>query len=135
MGVGRLLARFTGLVSPEDPLWRDALSRVEHDFYHLPAYAQLCARRDGGTPMAFLHQVAEATLLLPLILLPIEGDSGGHYQATCPYGYPGVTCSPGVSADVLSEALRSLVEHLQRARAVTLFSRLHPLLELPLEPL
>lgn len=134
MGVGRVLERFTGLVSPEDPLWREALPRVEHDFYHLPAYAELCARRDGGKPVAFIHQAADATLLLPLILLPIEGSSG-HYQATCPYGYPGLTASPGATPEALAEGLNGLVTSLQRARAVTLFSRLHPLIHLPLEPL
>jgi hypothetical protein len=79
--------------------------------------------------------VAEVTLLLPLILLPIEGDPSEHYQATCPYGYPGITASPGAPPEALAEGLSAIVEHLQRARAVTLFSRLHPLIELPLEPL
>lgn len=128
-------AHFTGLVAADDPRWLDVLPALEHDFYHLPAYAELCARRDGGRAVAFIQRDDKATLLFPLILLPVSGFANDYCHATCPYGYPGITISHGAGSEFVLSALQEALVCLKQAGVVSVFSRLHPLIELPFSAL
>jgi len=76
-------------VTPDSPSWSAVLADSVHDFYHLPEYARLCARQEGGVAFAFLAKENDNRFLLPLILrsIPITpgGDKGGQYcDVTCP---------------------------------------------------
>lgn len=111
------------LLEPDDPRWVDVLGSVRHDCYHLPDYVRLSAEHEGGEPAAVLVEDGPRALLQPVIVRPISG--GGH-DATTPYGYPG----PLVRGDAawLSAGLAAAVEHLAERGLVSLFVRLHPLL-------
>ena len=88
------------LVEPDSPLWLEALSGLEHDVYHLPGYAALFAREEGGTAFAFVAEEGDERLVLPLIVRPVDptGPDGGHwFDTTCPYGYPGPVWCRGSS--------------------------------------
>ena len=128
------------LLTRDDPAWPAALSRVHHDFYHLPAFAELAARWHApGTAAAFLAEEEDRTFLLPLIIRPIPDELLGGVawlDATGPRGYPGPVVGPS-TADVdqtfVDRAIVALIETLRAHQIVTAFIRCHPLLSPGLE--
>ncbi len=132
----------TALLSPESPRWPGSLESLAHDVYHLPGFARLFAREEGGEALAFLAEEGSRRLLVPLIVRPIDEneDAGfpGRFDATCPYGYPGpVVSSDGFDAeleDFVDRALDGLRAEMLGRGIVCAFSRLHPMLDLPLAP-
>jgi len=129
------------LVEPGSELWADALRDLRHDFYHLPGYVRLgVGLYEGGRPRAFIARDAEGLFLLPLILRPIEIGTGDAslFDAISPYGYPSPIFAVRAGCEevaFLDRALDALVDCLMKARVVSVFCRLHPLLTLPHEPL
>ena len=125
------------LLRPADARWLDFLGACRHDFYHLPAYVELCARHEGGEAAAFWAAEGGAAMLIPMVLrpLPAELDSGrGWLDAVAPYGYP----CPLVRGEPGAEALASMLWAFREAGAaagiVCAFLRMHPLLPLPEAP-
>nr|WP_221378108.1 GNAT family N-acetyltransferase [Actinoplanes polyasparticus] len=114
------------LLSPQDPAWTEALSRVRHDIYHVPDYVRLDAGLTGGTPVAFRYSEAGRVLLVPLLLRPVPDTD--LQDATSPYGYPGPVGSD--DAAFWSRAAGAMTELLCTHSVVTVFARLHPLLPL-----
>lgn len=119
------------LLQPTARPWVEVIERTEHDFYHLPAYAELSAKLDGGSARALLVEDGQRRLLIPLIARPIP-SAGGAWDALTPYGYPGplVAGEDGSEARdaFASDALEAASEVLRRDGCVSLFARLHPLL-------
>jgi hypothetical protein len=113
------------LLEQSDRAWEDFLAATRHDFYHLPDYARLEARRMGGRPGAVLVDDHRAGLLMPVVLRPLPG---GRTDATSPYGYPGLITKGRVGPSWLAEAWRSAMDGLTRSSVVSLFVRSHPLL-------
>jgi hypothetical protein len=114
------------LVEPADPAWLDVLRSTRHDFYHLPAYATLCARTDGGTPRALLVQDGSRRLLLPMTVR--DDLPGGRRDGVSPYGYPGPLVAGPDPEDFLVAALLEGQQMLREQAFASLFVRLHPLL-------
>jgi hypothetical protein len=110
---------------PDDDRWTEVLDRCQHDFYHLPGYVEVSAREDRGEPRALLVEEDEKALLLPLVMRPLPD---GFSDATSPYGYPGPITSADGDEDWLERAMVAGERHLAEQGAVTLFVRLHPLL-------
>lgn len=130
------------MLTCDSPRWPEALECLAHDVYHLPGFARLFAREEGGEALAFLAEEKGRRLLLPLIVRPIDGDQEdgipGLLDATCPYGYPGPVVAtdesdPGLE-DFLDRALDGLRAEMVAGGIVCAFARLHPLLGLPLAP-
>ena len=129
-------------VTPDSPLWAESLGATRHDFYHLPSYARLAARLEGGEAMAFVAEGGGRRLLVPLLVHPIPDSDGGGgermFDATCSRGYPGPLLDLGPeqeNEDFLDSAIGAFLEGLRERHIVACFSRLHPLLSLPLGPL
>ncbi|MGH2559892.1 MAG: GNAT family N-acetyltransferase, partial [Thermomicrobiales bacterium] len=128
-------------LDPESPRWHEVLAELDHDVYHLPGYAALFAREEGGEAVAFLAEENDQTFFVPLIIRPIAvdlGDGVERFDATCPYGYPGPLLAAGQATkgeDFLRSAIHALVEGLRQRRVVSAFIRLHPLFPLPADPL
>jgi hypothetical protein len=121
------------LLEPGDPRWATTLAHARHDFYHLPGYVGLSAASEAGTGRALLITDRDRAVLLPLVIRPIPGGRG--FDATTPYGYPGPIRSGDVDATFLNDALRDGTRLLASEGLVSLFGRLHPLLnaDLPTE--
>jgi hypothetical protein len=115
----------SALIDPGDARWRDVLAQTAYDVYHLPGYAALAARHEGGEGRALLVEDGGRTLLVPLVVRAIEGS---WRDAASPYGYPGPLVTGGADREWLEAALASGAEHLRAEGVVTLFIRLHPLL-------
>ncbi len=115
-----------------DPAWTAFLGEVDHDFYHLPTYVDLCALREGGEAAAFLAADDLGGLLVPLILRPIPGTD--QRDAGSPYGYPCPLLSGPPEPARLEALLGAFAEACGREGLVSAFLRLHPLLPLPAIP-
>lgn len=113
------------LLPVDSPQWPAFLATTHHDFYHLPAYVALCAAQEHGEPLALFVRGDRRSLLLPIIVRDIP--LGGR-DATSPYGYPGPLVSGDEYPEFLREALAVGVRALRAAGIVSLFVRLHPLL-------
>lgn len=117
------------LILPDDDAWGAVLDRLPHDFYHLPAYVELCARVEAGSPRALLVEGGESVLLQPLLLRALPDGlpaTGARFDATSPYGYPGPIFSG--DDDFVRRAVDVSSSHLAAEGVAAMFVRLHPLL-------
>jgi hypothetical protein len=113
------------LLAVDSPVWTEVVESCPHDVYHLPEYVALSARHAGGEPVALYVRDGARSMLLPLILRPLPG---GARDAGSPYGYPGPVLSGTQDPAFLAAALVAGSQELARASIVTLFVRLHPIL-------
>ena len=120
------------IIDPASPRWHEALAAGDHDFYHLPEYVALEARRVGGRPVAALAREGDGGVFLPLVLQPLPEPlrTGAELDATSPYGYPcplllgRAAHDPALARRALEAAMGALAEH----HVVAAFVRGHPLL-------
>ena len=113
------------LIAPDDPAWETFLRGRSHDFYHVPSYTVLAADVEGGEPHALLVEDGAHEMLLPLVVRQIPGSSA---DATSPYGHPGPLTNPEAPAGFLGAALEEGCAYLAQQGLVSLFLRLHPIL-------
>ncbi len=124
----------TLFLAPDDPRWEQALARFEHDVYHLPAYVAFAARHEQGTAGAILVENGSPVLLLPVLLRSLPETLAAPTtwcDATTPYGYPAPLLARGATAADAKEALVACLQQLVAIDVVSLFVRLHPLLDFP----
>jgi hypothetical protein len=120
-----------------DPRWEEFLEACHHDFYHLPGYVELCARQEGGEPVAFLASEGACGLLVPMVLRPLPealDPSRGWRDAAAPYGYPCPLLRGDPDEAAVAGFLAAFSDLGAAAGIVSAFIRLHPILELPLRP-
>ena len=119
-------------ITPGHAEWTDFLKETPHDFYHLPGYVELCARRDGGVAGAFLAEDGGRAMLAPLVLRPVPGAD--CMDASAPYGYP----APLLRGDPTGAQVEGFLDAFRETGAerglVSAFFRFHPLLPLPPDP-
>src|SRR5215210_4488324 len=133
----------TDFVKPNSSRWYEVLMDTVHDVYHLPEYVSFSAQQEAkGDALAFLAEEDGHRFLIPLILRPInmrEDERGQHYDITCPYGYPGPLLTASNHQHdprrFLVRAIRYFLNELRCLNVVSVFSRLHPILAVPVEPL
>ncbi len=113
------------MLTADDPAWAMFLEGVRHDFHHLPAYTALEATRMGGQAMALHVDDGERSLLLPLVVRAIPGS---RLDAVSPYGYPGPLTAGTDDPSFITAALTAAAPALREAGWVSLFVRMHPLL-------
>jgi len=125
------------LLPCDDPRWQAFLDAGPHDFYHLPAYVELCARREGGRAAAFWAAEGGAAMLAPVVLRPLPPEldpASGWQDAAAPYGYPCPLVRGGPGEDTVAAMLGAFRETGAARGIVSAFLRLHPLLPLPEAP-
>lgn len=123
-------------LQPDDPRWSDVLRRIPHDVYHLPSYAIIASRYEGGMPVAFYARDGNDILLVPLLLRPVPhniSNLGDLWDAASPYGYPSPLFSRPDRVEACRDLIAVLVETIRDKGLITLFMRMHPLLSQPLE--
>jgi hypothetical protein len=126
------------VLSPQDPRWSEMLGRVRHDFYHLPHYLELCARHEGGKPVAFYAEEDGAAFLAPMLIQDVPDTLGvptGWLDAATPYGYPSPLLVAADDLLSLDHFLGAFQEAAVEQEIITAFFRLHPLLPLPQDTL
>ncbi len=128
-------------ITPDSPRWIEMLSRVTHDFYHFPEYFSLTASQEKGMPVAFVAEESDHFLFIPIIIRPVnlynEINGIRLYDATSPYGYPGplIYIKPFCEDDdFIKKAIYLFLEELRKKNIVSVFLRLHPILNFSAEP-
>ncbi len=115
------------LIDPAAPEWSALLASSAHDIYQLPAYAELAAWQEPGeAAAAYVDDGPGRRLLVPLVLRDLDGELR---DAVSPYGYPGVLTDRPTDASFVAEAMEAVKAMLAEAHVVTMFLRLHPLLQ------
>jgi carbonic anhydrase/acetyltransferase-like protein (isoleucine patch superfamily) len=112
--------------------WQDVLAHcAQHDFYHLPEYHQIEEERGAGGARLFVYREGGHVIAVPLLLRPVDPTApDGWCDATSVYGYAGPVASAAAFPDsVLHNFRLALRQTLAEHRVITVFSRLHPLLE------
>jgi hypothetical protein len=122
------------VLSTSDPRWGEVLISCEHDFYHLPQYVELEAKREDGQGLGIVVQDGDKFAFFPLVVRELPEEyrdiAPGVRDATSPYGYPCPIFSKGCSqnAAFLSSSIGELVCVMQEMSIVCAFFRLHPLI-------
>jgi hypothetical protein len=119
---------YVDLIDSTDQRWREALATIRHDFYHLPEYVSLESTRLGGTAVAAFVEHPAVRLFLPLIRRAIPHSHG--FDLVSPYGYPSPIAEFDDPAQV-RDAFFAVAQTLRAHGYVSMFVRLHPILELP----
>jgi hypothetical protein len=109
--------------------WDAAVVRAgRHDFCHLAGYHRVTESRIGGVARLFQYEGADITIALPLLVREVSGTP--WRDATSVYGYAGpvgplTPLEPAVLKDFHAQ-LRAALHDLS---VISVFSRLHPLLD------
>jgi sugar O-acyltransferase (sialic acid O-acetyltransferase NeuD family) len=115
--------------------WNAALVGA-YDFYHLPFYHSIARDLNKGEPKLFVYQNDEFKICLPLLIRHInkiptdELLSKEWYDASSVYGYAGpISSHYSIPERVRIDFQRLLLMTLNEMRVVSVFSRLHPLID------
>jgi hypothetical protein len=114
----------------DDPRWPQALTRLHHDFYHVPDYVRLDGRRMDATPEAFAAQDGERVFFVPYLVRDCDPLADGAVtDVISPYGYPGILLSEaGRDRGFVAAALAAFRQNLAGRGACSAFLRMHPIL-------
>jgi sugar transferase EpsL len=111
--------------------WNDVLSKMrQHDFHHLPQYHRVAEQHGEGIARLFAYSENGYTIALPLLLRLVDtSEPEGWTDATSVCGYAGPVAShEWLPESFLQTFQGTLRDELSRARVVSVFSRLHPLI-------
>jgi Acetyltransferase (GNAT) domain len=111
--------------------WNDVLPKMrQHDFHHLPQYHRVAEQHGEGIARLFAYSANGYTIALPLLLrLADTNEPEGWTDATLVYGYAGPVAShEWLPESFLQTFQGTLRDELSRARVVSVFSRLPPLI-------
>lgn len=111
------------VVPVTDPVsWNFYLDQVEHyDMYHTWLYHSLSTE---GEARLLVFEQGESLMLLPLLFRDIPGTEWKDVSSV--YGYAGWVCRQADFSPALFEVLE---EYMVQEKVVSVFSRLHPLIE------
>jgi hypothetical protein len=123
-------------VSSTDADWQNILDTISHDFYHLPAYLALEAKRSNAAAEAILIEDGGKVFFLPYLVrdcLPLlESTDRGIdriYDIISPYGYPGILVNQaGQNSEFMTKCLDLTYDCWQKRNICSAFIRLHPIL-------
>ncbi len=123
-------------LKPSDAYWGDLLQAIPHDFYHLPDYVALEARRLNATPEGLLVRQGDCYFFLPYLIrscapmLPDYIADAAPQDLVSPYGYASALLSEAAqqSETFLVAALAMAIAFWRDRQFCTAYLRLHPLL-------
>ncbi|KAB8321056.1 GNAT family N-acetyltransferase [Tolypothrix campylonemoides VB511288] len=124
------------VIDVSNPLWSETLRNLRHDFYHLPEYVALEAKRIRAVAEAILIQDDEKVFFLPYLLRRCDDvfhedlKASEIFDVLSPYGYPGMLLNEaGVeNLEFIHLAMLQLTQTFKDRRICSAFLRLHPIL-------
>ncbi|ACC81011.1 hypothetical protein [Nostoc punctiforme] len=124
------------IIELTNDLWLKTLQEIRHDFYHLPEYTYLEAKRTDTIPEAILITEGEKKFFVPYLLrkcndILFEGlQSADIFDVVSPYGYPGILLSEAAinTPGFLDAALDMMKQEFHSRGICSAFFRLHPIL-------
>jgi len=129
------------VASPEDKVWTDVMAASLHDFYHLPSFVALEAKRTKGTAAGFVVHEKDSAVLVPLVVRQMPAELGKEFEETfdavSPYGYPGILLYGPLSQNMewMRAAIVAMIELLAQRRICSVFVRLRSMRPQPIDPL
>lgn len=116
-------------ISLKDDKWTRLVNKsYNYDFYHTLSYNKL--EEEEGEPVFFVAFYEDNFIALPLIIREISGSE--YFDCTSVYGYAGPISNLNVldiSDEIKKNFHRSLKEFFVKENIISVFSRLHPILE------
>ncbi|MEG4320530.1 MULTISPECIES: GNAT family N-acetyltransferase [unclassified Microcoleus] len=115
------------------PLWLETLDNLRHDFYHLPGYVDLEAKRTEATAEAILIADDDKIFFLPYLLRKCNNlfaETVEVFDVISPYGYPGFLLNEAAAStpDFFILAIENLTQAWRDRNICSAFLRLHPIL-------
>lgn len=131
----RAASRCAVVTLDDQTAWDQALEQCRpYDVYHTAGYHRVAERSGAGSARLFVFEAGESVIAFPYLVRNVGNlpwiESSAHRDATSVYGYAGPVSNvrdPG--SELTAEFGDALTNALARERVVSLFSRLHPLLE------
>lgn len=121
------------VLRPADPAWNTCLRSARNDIYHQAGYHAFEESLGHGDGYLVLVEEGSKGLVWPYLLQPVDpatGGESGHTDVGSVYGYPGpLTWGVGHGDPFLESAWAELRAVWREQRAVTAFTRFHPLLD------
>lgn len=103
------------------------LDEFNTDIYHTPEWIKVNANLEEGYACYILIESFQDKAYLPLVKREIIADVD-YFDLTTPYGYGGVCFSHNCSSDFRLNVLNEVHKFLSKSNCVSLFLRLHPIL-------
>lgn len=130
------------VASPTDLYWHQVLQNIPHDFYHLPGYLELEAKRHNARAEAIIIRDQESVFLLPYLVRDCtdlfdlqQYGLDRIYDIVSPYGYPGILVNKaGENAEFIKACLDLIYSNWQGRNICSAFIRLHPILNSYIDP-
>jgi FemAB family len=112
-----------------NPLWMEILQKIRHDVYQLPSYIALEAGRQRQISEAIVIEEGDRIFFVPYVLSAYD-ETMEAFDATSPYGYPGILLSDAARLDpaFVVAALQEFKRILYSKGVCSLFLRMHPIL-------
>lgn len=127
---------YVQFIDTKNPLWMEILHQLPHDFYHLPEYLELEARRTHSRAKAILIQDKGNVFFLPYLLREWYSDKTElkGLDVVSPYGYPGFLVSETASrSNFINQSIVWLQEAWKSQEICSAFLRLHPIFNYGIE--
>ena len=108
-----------------DDDWDQQVAAFNFDIYHLSGWLKSSTIIDGGECKGLIVEAEDKQLLFPLIIRKINEE---FWDATSTYGYGGPLGDNLLSVEDLNYLLEQTIIFLKQHHCVSLFMRLHPIL-------
>jgi Acetyltransferase (GNAT) domain len=129
------------IMSPTDLRWQQYLNTVKHDFYHLPGYLALEAKRCEALAEAISIEDGEKSFFLPYLIRDchkisdeVGFDTSEIYDVVSPYGYSGMLFGNSApDPNFIKQCWMATHQHWRSRNICSAFLRLHPILNQDLD--
>ena len=105
--------------------WDKNIADYHFDIYHLSGWIAASAIVDKGTPQGVIATYNNKKIFLPLIIRELDSE---HWDATSTYGYGGPVMDKSLTDAELDIILAEVRGFLLAKGCVSLFMRLHPII-------
>ncbi|WP_201597198.1 peptidoglycan bridge formation glycyltransferase FemA/FemB family protein [Psychrobacter fulvigenes] len=108
-----------------DENWDKEVSNYNFDIYHLSAWLNTATVIDGGKPKGIIAQYENKKILFPIIVRNIDNE---YWDATSTYGYGGPLFDKTLTNNDIDTILEDVRVFLHQKGCVSLFMRLHTII-------
>lgn len=105
--------------------WVNHISQYKHDFYHTWDFHRLSQDKEEGSPILFCLEQEGQSVAFPLLERNIVGTN--YKDLVSVYGYPGPLFST-LDTVIQNTLLESLLTKISELDYISIFSRLHPII-------
>jgi hypothetical protein len=124
------------IIDCNNTVWKEILTEIRHDVYHLPEYVRLEADRNNSIPEAFISIDGDKVFFIPYLVNscqkidPSDANLGQIFDIISPYGYPSLLLSEAarLTPEFANAAINNFQKTMQERGVCSAFLRLHPVL-------